>query len=39
MDDWAGVSAVLCGQKELAESVTAYLSEKGVRKEAILTNW
>ncbi|KAK9842094.1 hypothetical protein WJX81_008186 [Elliptochloris bilobata] len=39
VEDWAGVSAVLCGQKELAESVTAYLSEKGVNKEAILTNW
>lgn len=37
--DWGALSAVLCGQKELAESVTAYLSEKGVSKEAILTNW
>lgn len=37
--DWGGVSAVLCGQKELAESMKAYLSEKGVSQEAILTNW
>lgn len=39
MEDWAGVSAVLCGQKELAESMTAFLLEKGVSKGSILTNW
>ncbi len=39
VEDWSSVSAVLCGQKELTESLTAYLSDKGVAKESILTNW
>lgn len=39
ISDWSGVAAVLCGQKGMAEAVTALLSSNGVPKERILTNF
>lgn len=35
----AGVAAVLCGQKEMAEAITENLTTNGVEKEYILTNF
>jgi arabinosyltransferase len=35
----ASVAALLCGQKGMAEAVTATLTESGVAKESILTNF
>ncbi|PRW56790.1 hypothetical protein C2E21_4721 [Chlorella sorokiniana] len=39
VSDWAGVAAVLCGQKEMAGAITELLTGKGVPKERILTNF
>lgn len=38
--DWAGgVAAVLCGQKDMAVTITELLTSKGVAKEHILSNF
>ena len=39
ISDWAGVAAVLCGQKDMATAVTELLASKGVPKERVLMNF
>lgn len=37
--DGEQTAVILCGQKEMAEALTAMVQEKGVKTEFILTNF
>lgn len=39
ISDWAGVAAVLCGQKDMATAVKELLAAKGVPESRVLTNF
>lgn len=39
VSDGEHTAVILCGQKEMAEAITAIVEKKGVKKDFILTNF